>query len=74
MHSYDIFTECRADVDNNANLKENKLLWTGPGRLRQIETPVMCILRIGYPCFAFSFDLQQIRKIRITFASILKHL
>ena len=46
------------------NSKENKLIVQGLADIRQRETPTMCIIQIRYPCLAFAFHSQHIRKIR----------
>ena len=46
------------------NLKENKLIGQSLAGIRQRETPAICFMQIRYPCFAFSFHSQHIRKIR----------
>ena len=48
---------------NSANLKKNELVGQGLADIRQRETPVMFIMQIRYPCIAFVFTLQHIRKI-----------
>ena len=45
-------------------LKENKLIGQGLADIWQKETLAMRIMQNRYPCFAFAFHSQHIRKIR----------